>query len=640
MWSLYEKAGNEEKFLEPLVFSNGKNQEDIVKEAVDEIKKGAKVIFIMGVCGTGKSSIALNIAKELGRASIVVPAKALQKQYEKDYTSKKYLLKNGEKLKLKIITGRQNHACPFLKEGNIEIQKIEKNAKLDELGIFDNSIIKEFKSKKAGTCDDPLLPCIIELKEKNFRKISQYLSKNPKVRATNFNSVNMVRRLSIAPICPYWSPIMPSEMDIRVLDESSKLNYKGLENKEYTIYKRKKGCGYYDQFDSYVDSDVIIFNSEKYKIETLMDRKPATDVEIIDECDEFLDSLSNQEKLNLNRLIFSLGSLYPENRETSDIINETTRLVNQMLKDEELKKYISEDRIIPLKETKIYPVLKHFSDSGLMNSVECDEENYCYHCDKVAKTFFGFFNETYVSFYREEKDVFVRLVTTNLEKRFHELLEKNKVLVLMSGTLHSEEVLKEIFGITNFKVIEAETKMPGKVSEFKTGYERDCKYENFRNGRVNRGQYLFALSRCVSQAKRPVLVHVNAFKDLPTEKEAKAYNLNLMTQESLSEKQKNAEEEVEKFKRGKIDILYTTKCGRGVDFPGETCNSIILTRYPYPNVGSLFWKVLRKTNPKHYNSFYMDKSRREFLQKIYRGLRSKDDHVYLLSPDSRVFTKR
>ena len=32
----------------------------------------------------------------------------------------------------------------------------------------------------------------------------------------------------------------------------------------------------------------------------------------------------------------------------------------------------------------------------------------------------------------------------------------------------------------------------------------------------------------------------------------------------------------------------------------------------------------------------MDKARRELLQKIYRGLRSKKDRVYLLSPDIRV----
>ena len=36
-------------------------------------------------------------------------------------------------------------------------------------------------------------------------------------------------------------------------------------------------------------------------------------------------------------------------------------------------------------------------------------------------------------------------------------------------------------------------------------------------------------------------------------------------------------------------------------------------------------------------SFYMDKAKRELLQKIYRGLRSEDDKIYLMSPDIRVF---
>src|SRR3989344_4894495 len=93
-WSLHEGS----RKLDPLTFSNNKTQEDVVKEVIDLIKKGNKLIFIHGVCGTGKSAIALNIARKLGRASIVVPVKALQKQYEEDYMGKKYLLmENGRK---------------------------------------------------------------------------------------------------------------------------------------------------------------------------------------------------------------------------------------------------------------------------------------------------------------------------------------------------------------------------------------------------------------------------------------------------------------------------------------------------------------------------------------------------------------
>src|SRR3989344_4838509 len=84
-WSLRKKDGGE---LAPLQFSNGKTQEDVVNEIKDAIKEGCKVIFLHGMCGTGKSAIALNLAAEIGRASIVVPVKYLQSQYEVDYTEK------------------------------------------------------------------------------------------------------------------------------------------------------------------------------------------------------------------------------------------------------------------------------------------------------------------------------------------------------------------------------------------------------------------------------------------------------------------------------------------------------------------------------------------------------------------------
>jgi len=61
-----------------------------------------------------------------------------------------------------------------------------------------------------------------------------------------------------------------------------------------------------------------------------------------------------------------------------------------------------------------------------------------------------------------------------------------------------------------------------------------------------------------------------------------------------------------------------------------------LTKYPYPNIKSLFWQILKKEQPDKFLEFYLDKARRELLQKIYRALRFKEDHVLLLSPDVRI----
>ena len=54
----------------------------------------------------------------------------------------------------------------------------------------------------------------------------------------------------------------------------------------------------------------MVFNSAKYLLESLMNRKPATDVEIIDECDEFLDNFSNQRTINIERLENTLKQIF------------------------------------------------------------------------------------------------------------------------------------------------------------------------------------------------------------------------------------------------------------------------------------------------------------------------------------------
>ena len=142
-WGLYDKNG----FLKPLAYSNNKSQLNVVEETIKAINDGHKIIFIKGICGTGKSAIALNLAKELGKTSIVVPVKALQKQYKDDYTDRLHILKdNGEKLKISIIDGRNNHKCVF-----------------------------------KGNCmaDDKKLPCDIEIKSDNIALIKEYIKQNP-----------------------------------------------------------------------------------------------------------------------------------------------------------------------------------------------------------------------------------------------------------------------------------------------------------------------------------------------------------------------------------------------------------------------------------------------------------------------------
>jgi Rad3-related DNA helicase len=416
--------------------------------------------------------------------------------------------------------------------------------------------------------------------------------------------------------------------------------------KEYALFQRKKGCKYYDQYEGYADADVLIFNSMKYQIEMQIGRKPKTDLDIIDECDEFLDNFANEKNININKLLSALNGLVPSDSAKKNKVKEMIHLVNDILFSPPITS------IEKLKDSSILNLLEKVLENP--NLAEDNEINYYNNVVEVARTFEKLIDETYVSVENisnkdshgqlfggrknsKEDNIVINIVSINLAQKLHELIEANNVLVLMSGTLHSEKVLKDIFGLENFKVIEAETENPGTIHKKKTGLERNCSFSNFQNGTVTRNTYLKVMDMCMAKAKPPILVHVNSFNDLPSEEENKKLRLdNLITQEKLRELQSRGNVSVDEFSSGEEDILFTTKCSRGVDFAGEKCNSIVITKFPYPNIQGLFWKILKKEQPDKFMEFYVDKARRELIQKVARGVRFKGDSVNLYSPDSRV----
>ncbi len=622
-WSLYKKTNADNnpddpnifsfggEKLDPLKFSNGKTQEDVIKEVLEAHKNGSNLIFIKGVCGSGKSAIALNLAKHFKKTSIVVPIKSLQDQYENDYTDKNYILKeDGKKLHISVIKGRGNFVCPYSREHKADYE---------------------------------YLPCTIELREKNMQRILGFIGENKEVKKEDFSSISDVRRVSVAAACPYWSPLMPADASAKILQKARKRKYPCIKDKDYAFFERAKGCGYYQQYHNYIDSDVLIFNAQKYLLEVAVGRKPKTDLDVIDECDDFLDSFANEKKINLNRLITALSTIVPENDKDKHAIKELILLTNKTISfyNENIEKL----DVSPMKElfNKIieHPYLAEDEDRNYYNSVF-----------EAVKSFENLIDETYVIFEKPKQDqqglfednrgeaVYANLVSVNIGRRFKDLIDNNELTVLMSGTLHSDAVLRDIFGLENFKIIEAETKSPGSISRIKTRLEMNCKYENFKSGLFTRKDYLLALDACVQKSKKPTLVHVSSFADLPTDLEIEEFNLKkLISKEKLFQIQEQ-KGLVKSFKTGEIDLLFSTKCSRGVDFPGEECNSIVLTKYPYPNIQGLFWKILKKEKPSKFMEFYMDKAKRELIQKISRGIRFKDDHVLLFSPDSRVLDAR
>jgi len=603
-WSLYDKSG---KYLEPLKFSNGKTQEDVVNEVLEAIKEDHKIIFIKGICGSGKSAIALNIAKEVGRTSIVVPVKYLQSQYAEDYTNKMYILDSkGEKLGITNLMGRNNFDCIY-----------NKNCK----------------------ADDKFLPCSIEIKKDNWDLIRAFLKDNPTLDPDDFKDIEDVRRLHVGAVCPYWSPVMSKEFGDYGLDDARKFRYKAVKGKEYVYHQREPGCKYYEQYKAYVDADVLIFNSAKYEIENVMNRKPLTEVEIIDECDEFLDNLGNERRINLDFMQKKLKEVAQvcKEEDVKKLIVEIYDLVEGISKSKWMEEFVETEDVVKIDETKVIDLFRILLKNEYIAEYEDLEQYYA-----TAKSFEGMLDDTYVSFYRNQKGYLIlRAVNINLSKKLGELIDKNKVFVMMSGTLHSNKVLKDIFGIENFITIDAETKHRGIIRKYFTGFEKNYRYKEFKEGRVTRKDFLESLNVCIEKAEKPFLVHVKSFADLPTNKEKDEHGVTIMSRERLMELQEKYKqgELLQMFKEGKIDVLYSTRCNRGVDLPGDICKSIIFTRYPFPAMDDIFWKVLKKKDSKAFQEFYFDKSRREFLQRIYRGLRSDDDAVNMLSPDIMVMKR-
>ncbi len=595
MWSLYNENN---EFLPPLKFSSGKTQEDVAKEVIEAIEQKHKIIFLRGSPGSGKSALALNIAKEIGKTSVVVPVKFLQKQYEHDYVKKLKLYKpNGEQLKIAMITGRNNHKCLFNTE------------------------------RKA---DHPFLPCIVEIRKENFDLLHQYVKQNPDVDPNYFDELKDFTRTAVAGACPYWSPIVSDEFAKNTSLEAEKLGYDAIKKNRRYILQRKPGCSYYNQFHAYRDADAIIFNSKKYELENVMLRKPATKLEIIDEGDEFLDKLSNERRINFSHLAARLKRVieHENSVDVKAVLMEILELVMFLAKNNSGKE------IALLATNKAVELIDYFLRNSYLEDYEELEGYY-----ETAVVFAEYKNSSYVMYAENAKrEVVLHIVNIDLQRKLNDYLDKNETFLFMSGTLHSKKVLKDIFGISEYCMIEAEPKDFGTVKKVFTKKERDFRYRNFQNGRVTREEYLKALEECIAFAPRPTLVHVNSFSDLPSMEEQEKLQLNIMTSEKLQALQEEGKTGglMQLFKQGKIDILYSTRCNRGVDLPGKMCNSIVYTKYPYPSMHDVFWQVMKLQKPDQYLEFYFDKAAREYKQRMYRGLRSKDDMIYLLSPDVKV----
>jgi len=411
-------------------------------------------------------------------------------------------------------------------------------------------------------------------------------------------------RVEQARICKYYSPIIPMKLESTYFKELGckfeTLRYEAVGGVFSILRRNEKICPYYQQYSNYIFSDVILMNSAIWMIETLtLKRKPIKSVEIIDEGDSFLDGLSLRKVISsrtLKRIQKKLGDdASEEEKEGFEAIKKRFVSITQ-------KKYEGEIR----EEEKSF--LKQFVK--FLKNIE-EEDNY--------SDIFEFLDECFVSIKSQRNpqiEYFIPEPVLVL-KRLRDLTAKK--ILFMSATFQSQEILENVFGLDNFCFVEGETKFPGTVRLMQVGTEsrvtyKNWEYKNFREA------YWRMLVKAIKKSAKPCLVPVHAYKYLP---------------DTIRERLARGRTGTLKTKSG--DVVFSTVMKRGIDLKGDKCRSIVLLKYPFPDMNDPVLRAMKlKLGEKTFWQYYHDIAERELIQTIGRGVRSNDDWVEVWSPDKTV----
>lgn len=532
-WSL-QNSNNE--CVSPLIYSNGKTQEDIVKEIIETLES-YDVVSLQGGVGSGKSVIALQVISHFGSGIIAVPTKILQRQYVEDYCSgKKYHFSLGEKnLPVNFMFGRSNFYCSFI----------------------------------GGSCAGPDAPCLRKLMKGETR-------------------------VQAASECKSWAPVYPLSLAEKVeeyLLDYSQYDYKSVRGTK-VFFCPDEPCEYYDQFSYYIKNGAIVMNLAKWTAETWIGRKPAVPVEIIDEGDIFLDSLSykttigerfftklkNKHEVTDERFIYilkSFGKCIQNNRGYEGLINESITEFLEVIQDE-LRDVVG-------------------TSQNLVNKI---------------KLFLDYPNMAFA----QVKDDKLTIFLSRPDVVFSELKSRSGKIVLMSATIQSPGIFSSVFKLNNIPTIQAEPKFPGTLKLMFTKDSIEVVHRNWVKTEFRR-KYYQVLEKIIEKATRPTLVQVHALKYMPREVK-------------------------ELLNKGFIDgVSWSTVTDRGIDLPDKKCRSIIITKFPFPDLSDVVFKVLRETLGDHiYWKYVRDIANRELIQQCGRAIRHNNDWCEIWSPDSKVLS--
>lgn len=533
--------------VEPRKYSNGKTQEDVIIEILDAFRMTDTVLLLGGV-GTGKSAIAIHVSAIMGNGKgiIVVPTKALEKQYVNDYGGGKFsVIIDGKRVNFSYIMGRNNFRCLYNKRAKASNQN---------------------------------LPCTVPLYTGKYKGM---------------------RRVDVAKVCPHWCPIVDDDLLDIYLDElhdvKDVLSYDSVRGKKHIIIRSKGPCPFYSQFISYARNHVILMNSSMWEKETFLRRKPRTALEVVDEGDAWLDSLTMDRVVNV-KVVQRLMDEYSENEEVRKSLEELHRYIVEVLI--EFDGYFGE-----VNET-IRDLLLEYDE--VMSDIT----------GKITFAYLLSIGDVWVKVSRREGIVKVYIPDPSRTYEAIRELSARKML-LMSATFQRPEVLREVYGIRDFEIVYGETKFPGTVYLMKTGKEMPVNNKNWSDESFRR-EYFEYVREMVDRAKKPTLVQVHAKKYVPEE----------VSKRSLKDVRIVSEE---------FEVAWSTVARRGLDLEGDRCRSICILKFPFPDLKDEKLVAMRlRLGEERFRKYYIDLAIRELIQQVGRAVRSEEDWVEVWSPDEYV----
>jgi hypothetical protein len=564
LWSLREN----EKPLKPLLYSNGKSQLDVVNEVNDSFSN-SKFVLLDGICGTGKSPIALHCCANFGKSIIVVPTKHLQDQYIRDY-SKRMSIPN---LKIQFLKGRSNFTC------------------MHEGGRVD--------------CSLQTLPCIARVS-------------------------GGAKRHEVCK-CNFWSPIYPPEVAQGIVDDKKAHGVKNIDIKTYQSPSgarcqviRTPACSYHQQYFSFWDdTNVIAMNSRIWEL--MISKKPATELEVIDEYDEYFDSLYFDEVLSP----FRIGKFYP-----TEIDAKSSASLAKLHKE----KLELADKISGLVSSKneggvweyICEMRDFFSDVMKQHEGDLSVEGF------VSRLGVCLENRQECDVDFEEKafgseEGAVHIIMPNPFIVIQKLFKNSKRVLLMSATPHSDKVLSSFFHVKP-RFVRAEPIQPGTLFLMKSNMmcvnHRSWADESFRE------RYYESYRKILGSIPKDDRTLIQSHSLKYSGQMAKEFNIRVDSSQSDLYGGRGAFSE---WLQGGFRTLISTKCKRGIDLRDELCRNIIIDKMPYPDRNDRKFKSIERRFPSMFNEIYNDIAKRSLIQLIARGLRHKDDWVRVYTPDLTAY---